>query len=203
MTFTIEKTENVQFNNLDVIETPYWNLYDLDEECDLLVVKSLKDPLLDRASSLLSLSWIGHLKSTIPVSLFADDITKRVSTNYSSIRDRSWLQEKIDVIPLNFIVYKGACSSDFSVMSFLHGECCDQDLAEVTLGKFLFKDLREFCFQCFSKMTQLVPELKTTQFNFGFDKDNNIKLIGCPGHLVNSVYDEIFIRNFLDFWLTS
>lgn len=200
MPFTLERTEDSQFNNLDVIETPYWKLYDLDDECDLLVVESLKDPLLNRACSLLSLSWISHLRPVIPTALFADDITKRVSTNYPGIRDRAWLQEKTDVIPLNFIVYRGSSSNNFSVMSFLHGECCDVDLAESTLGKFLFKELRTFCFQGFSKMIQLVPQLKTTQFNFGFDKDNNLKLIGCPGHLVNSVYDECFISNFLDFW---
>lgn len=203
MTFSLEMNLDNHFYNLPVVESLCWKNYDLDKDCDLLVVESLKDPLLNRASAMLSLSWIGHLSADIPTAFFADDVAARIKNDITSIRDRCWLQEKTDVIPLNFIVYKRTTDVDVLVVSYLNGDYCDLDIARTSLGKFLFDEIQSLCFRGFTKMTKLVPELITTQFNFGFSKNGIVKLIGCPGHLNNSVYDEIFIRNFLDFWLTA
>jgi len=195
--FHLERTSDTQFHNLLSIISSNWNLYEVDSKCDLLVVHSLKDPLLNRASAMLSLSWLGQLKTVLPIAVVADDQTSRLSFDSNQIRDRSWLQERTDPLPLTFTKFNGSL-----VISDFYGEWIDPLVAEDILGKFLFEEIQALSEKAFSKMISLVPELTMTQFNFGIGLDHSLKLIGCPGHLINSSYSRSFVLNFLDFWMS-
>ena len=173
-----------------------WNLYELDNDCDLLVIDRMNDSRMNKASAMLSLSWIGHLRSIVPSSLLPIEVLAKLDPKFISLKERSWIQEKTDPIQLNFIILL----DNSIIVTDLNGT--RTEFAEELLGKFLLEELKGLSLSMFSKMKSLVPQIRSTTFNFGFDKDEVVKLIGCPGHLVNSNYNSTFIADFQDFWFS-